>query len=272
MKIEALAEALGRPTLPAFRRLMARIWLAADDAGIIARPELGRVLGSYNRIQPNELLALLLGTGIVVERSARDAYLVAGERANMFEAAIAVEASNPEVDSNDTWFPVATIPDRDAGVPRRVKQTASVVFSLIDEAQRELWLVTPFLDPPSVAFFRGPISTAASRGVLVKILTAGQNEKFVEALMDSLNSQRDSVSVWFANDDISSLGTHAKAVVADLAHAYLGSANLTSWGMQKHFEIGALLEGPSVAVMVSLFERLAATGRRYVYDEDDLRA
>jgi phosphatidylserine/phosphatidylglycerophosphate/cardiolipin synthase-like enzyme len=272
VKIEALAEALGRPTLPPFRKLMSRIWLAADESAIIARPALVGVLEHYShRILPNELLALLLGTGIVVD-SGRDLYAIIGERASMFEAAIVVEDSEAGIDQNDRWIPVATIPDRDGTVSHRVHQTASVMFSLMEQARSELWLVTPFLDPASVTFFRGPISAAVARGTIVKILTAERNQKFIETLMGSLRAQRDNVTVWFANDEMSDLGSHAKAVVADRAHAYLGSANLTSWGMQKHFEIGALLEGPSVALYVSLFERFAAAGRLYAREQADSRA
>ncbi|MDE2571803.1 MAG: hypothetical protein KGM44_04670 [bacterium] len=262
MTMEGLNESLGPNALASLRRLTASMWLAADDAGRIASTVLSPLLEQHAaRILPNELLALLLSLGVLREVKLAEAFDLDPHRIAIVEAALQFAQSAGGEVPVDAWFPVATMPLKAPSLPAFVQQTAGVVFSLLEEARRELWLVTPFLDSLSVAFLRGPIASVLQRGAAVKILTSEPNASFVDSLVRGIPDPDGLLCVWFADNALSDLGTHAKSVVTDRRRAYLGSANLTSYGMSKHFEIGALLEGPSVGTLVSLFERLAAAGR-----------
>jgi phosphatidylserine/phosphatidylglycerophosphate/cardiolipin synthase-like enzyme len=54
------------------------------------------------------------------------------------------------------------------------------------------------------------------------------------------------------------LGSHAKVIAADGLRAYLGSANMTSAGYSRQFEIGAEVSGDQVR---EIEEILAAVDR-----------
>ena len=51
---------------------------------------------------------------------------------------------------------------------------------------------------------------------------------------------------------------HAKFVIRDRAHGYLGTANLTSWGMQNHIEAGVELTAGQSERFVTFLEQLDA--------------
>jgi phosphatidylserine/phosphatidylglycerophosphate/cardiolipin synthase-like enzyme len=49
---------------------------------------------------------------------------------------------------------------------------------------------------------------------------------------------------------------HLKLVIADERRAYIGSANLTFAALAGNVEVGALVEGKDIALLVSLFDTL----------------
>ncbi|MHB8152815.1 MAG: phospholipase D-like domain-containing protein [Vulcanimicrobiaceae bacterium] len=263
MRLSVVREALGTPTLRSFRRLIAQLCLAQDDSEILCATRLESILGQYtDRVRSNELFAVLIGFGVLKPAAEAGAYCLAYDKIASLEGAL-MFADSEGTTRDNTWLPVATIPDQEtrAVLSGTILQTAGVIFSLIEQAQRELWIATPFLDSPSVEFLRGPITAAIDRGVCIRILTAECNVNLVDALVDPISASEDALRIWYADAAISDLGSHAKAVVADRRSAYLGSANLTSYGLAKHFELGAALEGPAVSVLVDLFETFAASGR-----------
>lgn len=263
MRLDALREALGTPTLRPFRRLIAQLCLAEDSVGSIGASNLESIFGRYAaRIRSNELLAVLVSVGVLRTGKQADSYVLAYDAIASLGSALAF-ADNDDATHNNAWLPVATIPDQAIRVALTgtLLQTAGVIFGLIEQAQTELWIVTPFLDLPSVEFLRGPIVAAISRGAEVRILTTERNESFIEALVEPIEATQPKLQIWYADAALSDLGSHAKAVVADRNSAYLGSANLTSYGLAKHFEIGAVLKGPEVSTLVMLFEILTLSGR-----------
>lgn len=268
MIVDALIEALGRPTLPAFRRLVSQLWLAADDRGVVSRQSFTSASARVDA-RANEIASILGAAGAIEERDA-EYRLIPGAIINL-EGALALVDAEGERSARDVWTPVATIPDFRTltQVAARIRQTAGTVFSLIERASTELWIVTPFLDPASVQFLTAPLASALGRGVVVRILTSEVNRHLAMELLDGLHSEEGQLRLWFADDALTELGMHAKAVVCDRRRAYLGSANLTSYGMKKHFELGALLEGPSVEILASLFEQLGESGREHSHDDPE---
>lgn len=61
---------------------------------------------------------------------------------------------------------------------------------------------------------------------------------------------------WFAGPRPTML--HAKFVIRDRSHGYLGTANLTSWGMQSHIEAGVELTAGQAERFVTFLEQLDA--------------
>jgi phosphatidylserine/phosphatidylglycerophosphate/cardiolipin synthase-like enzyme len=53
---------------------------------------------------------------------------------------------------------------------------------------------------------------------------------------------------------------HAKFVIADRRIGYLGTANLTSWGFQRHIEAGVELTPGQAERFVMFLEQLEAAG------------
>ncbi|WP_371865662.1 phospholipase D-like domain-containing protein [Nocardia ninae] len=53
---------------------------------------------------------------------------------------------------------------------------------------------------------------------------------------------------------------HAKFVIADRQFGYLGTANLTSWGLQGHIEAGIELSSAQAERFVIFLEELEAAG------------
>ncbi len=53
---------------------------------------------------------------------------------------------------------------------------------------------------------------------------------------------------------------HAKFVIRDRSHGYLGTANLTSWGLQNHIEAGVELTAGQSARFVQFIEQLDLAG------------
>lgn len=53
---------------------------------------------------------------------------------------------------------------------------------------------------------------------------------------------------------------HAKFVVRDRKHGYLGTANLTSWGMRGHIEAGVELTPGQSERFVQFLEQIDAAG------------
>lgn len=63
---------------------------------------------------------------------------------------------------------------------------------------------------------------------------------------------------WFAGNDPTML--HAKVAVRDRCHGYLGTANLTSWGMREHIEAGIELTPGQSERLVRFLEELDHAG------------
>jgi hypothetical protein len=266
MILAAIVQAFGVDALPPFQRLCAQLRLAADDGGILTEHRLRKTLATTGaRLQINELVALLVAASVI--EPAAIGYCLHGEGIRDVEGALRLQARATD-SPIDVWAPVATLPAGRGRAPEPVRETAGVIFSLVEQAKQELWVVTPFLDPLSVNFLRAPIANALSRGVVVHILTAESNESFVEELIGPMDAPPAKMYVTYASDDLSQLGSHAKAVVADRERAYLGSANLTSYGLTRHFELGALLQGPSVEAIVRLFAEIADAGRARTPTDD----
>lgn len=116
---------------------------------------------------------------------------------------------------------------------------------VIDSSMRRLVLVSPYLERKGVGVLVGSIVSALQRGVEVRMLTHGaanmhsDQSRALEELRVEAQGFPGRLSVFTCSDD--SVLLHSKVAVADGVRAVLGSANLTSSGFSKNFELGAVL-------------------------------
>jgi len=61
-------------------------------------------------------------------------------------------------------------------------------------------------------------------------------------------------------DDARMLGSHAKFLLCDGKHAYVGSANLTRRGIAGNIELGVLLHGKPAREVAAFVEALLDSG------------
>lgn len=99
------------------------------------------------------------------------------------------------------------------------------------------------------------------RGVATTIYVNTPGDQYLAELRGRLDVLRaaGTVSVrWFVGPKPTML--HAKFVIRDRSHGYLGTANLTSWGMSRHVEAGIELTSAQSNRFVTFIEQLDLAG------------
>jgi phosphatidylserine/phosphatidylglycerophosphate/cardiolipin synthase-like enzyme len=165
------------------------------------------------------------------------------------------------------WALVATVPPNVATRPP-MRRTAGVIISQIEQARRSLLLAAPFVDASALRFLGPPLLTAAGRGVQIRMLTSADSAPAVRELGDRWPADSAGgplvVAITSATT-LSTLGSHAKVVVADGERAYVGSANLTAAGLGRHVELGVEIEGVEVQELNRLLLALTRVGQVHRY-------
>lgn len=165
------------------------------------------------------------------------------------------------------WAPVATVPRplRELLRPPAVRQTAGVLLELIDGATSEVVLATPYVDQPAVSAVAGALATARGRGVDVQVITSpGRGQEFA-GLGGGELALGGAVRVTEVRTEISPLGSHAKVLVVDRERAYIGSANLTSAGLERHLEVGVVVYGQQVGELARLLAAMQRLGQPILF-------
>lgn len=178
----------------------------------------------------------------------------------------AIDLSSAEVGGREpaSWKPVATIPQAfwaAPGVPH-ILQTLGVMRSIVEAAHRCVKIAAPFVEDEAVRKLAPSILSCGSRGVGVLLLTSTDRASGFGAIGASWNPKRRSgLRIVEVATELSPLGSHAKIVTADGVRAYVGSANITTAGLGRQFEIGAELRGPDVEDLERILEAIARLGR-----------
>lgn len=188
------------------------------------------------------------------------------DRAALVGAALELAADSFDpLGPASTWAPVATLPPELRAVlqPPPLRHTAGVLLDVIDRAANDIRIAAPFADRPAVEFLTQPLIGAGHRGVDVTVVTSpGHASLFAEPARqwNSGPGTRSRLRVSEVQTHLSPLGSHAKVLVADSEHGYVGSANLTSAGLSRHMEIGVELAGPQVADLTRVLIALDRIG------------
>lgn len=140
---------------------------------------------------------------------------------------------------------------------------------MIVSSKESVWIANPFFDEFGMEAIADSIVSKAESGVEVRLLTRGVFEEteganirpILKSLFDRFNESgsRELLSVRdFFKRDVSSgrvsYALHSKIVVVDRCICYLGSANVTQYGLRHNFEIGVVLRGEDIRPVSDLFE------------------
>ena len=139
---------------------------------------------------------------------------------------------------------VWTIPENQPSALNEWISYSQAIFQMINEANNQLLIVSPFLQFRGAEYLTETIIRALYRGVVVSIITHN---------LDSLSSEQ-SIAVDILRKEAERLSRsltvyttastsliHAKIVMADESKVLIGSANLTGPGLGLNFEAGVIL-------------------------------
>jgi phosphatidylserine/phosphatidylglycerophosphate/cardiolipin synthase-like enzyme len=173
---------------------------------------------------------------------------------------------------------VATVPEGETSIKERHFGPLLLrLRELIDSAEENIFLVTPFFSETIADRLVNPLDAAAERDVDITIttryLTYGDkdyNREFVEELLkhDTINQR---TSLYEYVRDVNDLGgtVHAKMLVIDDTACYLGTANLTHRGLRDNLELGILLRDESVSKLRSLVDSLQRSSLMHRVEYND---
>lgn len=210
-----------------------------DDVTVAARHELGSagVLTAAGVADPGRTAELIVVCEVL--------------------AAATAPAPNPPPDPRLVLTaPPQTVPIRD------IERLESFVLDVIRQARRSLHIGGAFWNDEGFALL-GSVLTPALRARQV-LTTVYVNEpapayrQELSARLAELEAAGPLTVRWFAGPRPTML--HAKFVIRDRSHGYLGTANLTSWGMNRHIEAGIELTARQAERFVTFVEQLEAAG------------
>jgi len=133
--------------------------------------------------------------------------------------------------------------------------------SLINEAQDELWVINPYWSTHGVERLQRRMLPSFKGPTLVKLLTSDnmqtESKAGCEAFKQWLRLSGSTVEHWvpLPLPDGFIPQMHAKVVIADNKHAYIGSANLSDNGLVRSIEIGVALKGQAVNYLTDWFSK-----------------
>lgn len=165
---------------------------------------------------------------------------------------------------------VATLPDRlplDIQSQQGIASLAAALHRLITEARGEILILNPFFEQVGFDRLASALLSAASRGVTITIITRRLSDttSMNRQVLGELNRQAsvrglsDHFLFWEyqqIEDGRMVLASHAKVLVSDGERAYLGSANLTEYGMSRFLEIGVILKGAWAWRLIQVFQAI----------------
>lgn len=157
---------------------------------------------------------------------------------------------------------VATIPDDAALDQWQFDSLVTETLHLVRRTQDELVLMSPFLNADAYRTLRPALRSAASRNATITLITRNltygdeeYNREFVRLLLDDEMVAEQTQFYEYINRN-PWLTFHAKVILSDTREAYLGTANITSVGMDVNLELGVIFRDSTVSEFRTLIESL----------------
>lgn len=129
------------------------------------------------------------------------------------------------------------------------------------QAAGEVVLLTPFWDTPTlVGLFRGLPGPARAVDLVLLLVDMAPRATSIAALVSEIQCvwlpKRIRVFVHRTRRSKPANYPHAKCLVVDRSHGYLGSANFTQQGLRGHFEVGVSLNEQDSRTLARILEYL----------------
>ena len=130
---------------------------------------------------------------------------------------------------------------------QRVGAIPSYLEEILRKAQHEVLLLAPFWDMPTLtSLLRCAPREGVKTELVLLLVHMGTRLPRVESMVNEIQSiwplSRLRIYVHLARQGSATNYPHAKCLVVDRSHGYLGSANFTGRGMKGHFEVGVSLD------------------------------
>lgn len=154
--------------------------------------------------------------------------------------------------------------------------TTEAFKSIIDSGNKIIRISSPFLQK-NVSYennffdIEHILLSALSRGCTFKILSREvQNKRaydltwLITLVKENGFSNQLEIYDYHKEDNngIIEYSTHAKLIISDFYKAYIGSGELRFNSLNKNFEVGILLEGPSVYGLIEIFDLITDYSKR----------
>jgi phosphatidylserine/phosphatidylglycerophosphate/cardiolipin synthase-like enzyme len=133
-----------------------------------------------------------------------------------------------------------------------------VLVQLVAEADKHVAIAAPYIQSElfKAGAFSDAVRSALERNVAICLLSAKDTlaRDEMKRLFDQFGSGLSVYYPAFTEFETTQLGSHAKFCISDDRGAYIGSANLTTPGLSKHFELGVLVRGDAARQMRAFWD------------------
>lgn len=137
-----------------------------------------------------------------------------------------------------------------------IKWTTEAFEDLVRKAQKEIIVMTPFLDRAGANLLLRLIKAKGDNvkvTVILRFLESRNSEIYDEIRADLEESNVKVFDYSIEREGTKLLETfHAKVILADNNYCYLGSSNLDKYSIDNSMELGALITGESVRLLKAL--------------------
>ncbi len=164
---------------------------------------------------------------------------------------------------------IATLPDNlplDPEIRRTIPSLAAALHRLITEAEKELIILNPFFESTGFEHLETALLEAARRGVTIVIVSSMLSEpasinyrvikNFIRQALAEALIERFKFYEYRSTEGDKDPSLHAKVIISDRRIAYIGSANLTEYGLTHNLEIGILSEGSHLQQLQSVVQAI----------------
>lgn len=146
-----------------------------------------------------------------------------------------------------------------------IKWTNETFEDLVRKAEREVIIMTPFLDKAGANFLLRLIRAkepAVRMTVILRFLDSRNSEIYHEISNELSGSNIKVVDYSIEREGSKMLETfHAKVILADDRYCYLGSSNLDKYSIDNSMELGALITGDSVRLLKNLMDIIVSISK-----------
>jgi sugar-specific transcriptional regulator TrmB len=120
---------------------------------------------------------------------------------------------------------------------------------MLEEAQFEVVIVSPWIKRQTWDKIKGPLRKFARKGGRLLVFTRGCESDYTQGLSDDIMKEVADLK----GEVISVRPLHAKIYMADRKQAIIASANLTKGGFEGNYEAGVWMNDPSVLKDICAF-------------------